>query len=128
MKNIGFGVLAALLLVVSMVFLGVATNGGPSGNGSAGPTTTPSTSVTAGGPDQRDADFLDALGGQVTSVSPYSAQLMGHRVCSALDEGASAADVRAILVQKGLTDAEASRVMLAAVAMYCNENHDKVNP
>lgn len=126
MRDIGFGILGAILLVVSLVAVAFVVN-----NGSNGPAAAPSPSVAASasiapGPDQRDADYLTALGGQVTSVTPYAAQLMGHRVCSALDEGTPVPELRKVLRQKGLTDGEASRIILAAVTMYCAENHDKV--
>jgi hypothetical protein len=50
---------------------------------------------------------------------------MGHRVCTAFVEGSSAADIRRILVQKGLQEAEASRVVLAAVTTFCPDHMDK---
>ena len=62
----------------------------------------------------------------MTSVSTAVAEGMAHRVCSALDEGTSVEDVRKVLVQKGVTLAESSRITLAAVTMYCTENKDKV--
>ena len=124
MRDIGFGILAAILLVVSVLAIGVATNeGDPAPSSPSSPQAAPS---AAAGPDQRNADFLAALGGQVTSVSPYAAQLMGERVCTALDDDTPIPEVRKVLMQKGLTEAEASRVILAAVTMYCDENHDKV--
>ena len=85
-----------------------------------------SATAFAPAPTTRDADFLKALGGQVTSVSAPVAEGMGHRVCSALAEGTSVAEIRGVLVQKGLTPAEATRVILAAVTMYCVENQDLV--
>jgi hypothetical protein len=50
---------------------------------------------------------------------------MGMRACSAFSEGSTAADIRQVLVQKGLDEAEASRVVLAAVSTYCPEYADR---
>lgn len=127
MRDIGFGILGAILLVVSLVVVAVIATNGPATPAAPTPSATAvALASMAPGPDQRDADFLTALGGQVTSVTPYNAQLMGHRVCTALDEGTPVPELRKVLRQKGLTDGEASRIILAAVTMYCAENHDKV--
>jgi hypothetical protein len=131
MRDIGFGVLGAILLIVSLLGAAVVVNRGPSTPPESGPSASASVAASATvspGPDIRDADFLAALGGQVTSVSPGVAEGMGRRVCSALDEGTPIDNVRRVLVQKGVTPAEASRITLAAVTMYCAENHDKVIP
>jgi hypothetical protein len=73
-----------------------------------------------------DEQFMAALGANVNSVSQPVALGMGHRVCTAFAEGSSSADIRRILVQKGLGEAEASRVVLAAVAIFCPDHKDKV--
>jgi hypothetical protein len=118
MRNLGFGLLGALLLVVTLFGLVVL-------DGNAPPSSPPA-SAEPSGPTIRDSDFLKALGGQVTSVSPAVAEGMARRVCSALDEGTPVDEVRKVLVQKGVTPAESSRITLAAVTMYCAENKDKV--
>jgi hypothetical protein len=56
--------------------------------------------------DSGDADFVGALGGRVTSVSNQVAEGMGQRSRSAFAEGSRAADIRQILVQKGLDEVE----------------------
>jgi hypothetical protein len=72
-----------------------------------------------------DNQFLAALGGKATSVGPSIVVGMGHRTCSAFAEGASSARIRRVLVQKGLDEAEASRVVLAAVSTYCRDYADR---
>jgi hypothetical protein len=69
--------------------------------------------------------FMTALGGHVRSVSRAIALGMGHRACIAFTEGTSAADIRGVLVQKGLAPEEASRVVLAAVSTFCPDHKDK---
>jgi hypothetical protein len=75
-----------------------------------------------------DEHFMAALGANVNSVSRPVALGMGHRACTAFGEGASAAEIRRILVQKGLTEAQASRVILAAVSTFCPDYKFKANP
>jgi hypothetical protein len=108
---IGTAVMAAVLLVSCS-----AGESARSGELSAAvvpqPIATPSSHATA---------FIAALGGRVRSVGTPVVEGMGDRTCAAFAEGASAADIRGILVQKGLHDAEASRVLLAAVSTLCPE-------
>ena len=124
MRGVGVAILGGLLLLV--LLLGSAVTGGET---SSQPSASlPASAVSAAAPAIRDEDFAKALGGQVTSVSPAVAQGMGRRVCSALDDGIPADDVRSVLAQKGVTPAEASRIVLAAVTMYCAENKAKAMP
>jgi hypothetical protein len=90
-----------------------------------GPTGATPSSIAIAEHSYYDNQFLTALGGEVTSVNRSIAIGMGHRTCSAFTEGVSAADIRGVLVQKGLAPEEASRVVLAAVSTFCPDHKDK---
>jgi hypothetical protein len=75
-----------------------------------------------------DEVYLTALGAKVMTGSAVEEISMGQRACGALGEGRSAAEVRQVLQAKGLTPAEAGRVMLAAVKAYCPDYAEAVNP
>jgi hypothetical protein len=85
-----------------------------------------STSTTIS--DQKEDAFIAALGGSLGTHSRSETASMGERACGAFGEGYSPADIRDILVRKGLTQAQASRVILAAVVSYCPEFKQKANP
>jgi hypothetical protein len=113
--------LVAVAACAALAFGVVAVNSAPD---PMAPDTTNTTAKT--GAPYYDGQFMAALGANVKSVGRSVALGMGHRVCTAFVEGSSAADIRRILVQKGLQEAEASRVILAAVATFCPDHKDKV--
>jgi hypothetical protein len=114
-----------LVAVVSCALLGTTMWMISSPSPDAG-TAPEGSSVTAAvpGPDQTqffDREFTRALGGRVLSVTVSAAEGMGRRACLAFAEGASASDVRRVLVQKGVSDSEASVIVLASRVAYCPE-------
>lgn len=121
MRNIAFGLLAAVLLMVAFVAWGLPRSG-PSPRSTATPDVAPSASVHVPTPDEA---FLAALAGKVTTVRAEVAEEMGRRVCSAYAEGLTSDDLRTVLIGKGLTPVEANRVILAAAATYCPEFQTK---
>jgi hypothetical protein len=76
-------------------------------------------------PVSADQRFITAVGGTISGLSRDGIQSLGRRACGAFSEGSSAKDIRTILVGKGLTDAQANRVVLAAASTYCPEYGDK---
>jgi hypothetical protein len=112
--------LVAVAACSAIAFGVVAVNSAPE------PTAPYTASATAASePSYYEGHFITALGGRVNSVTRVVLLGMGHRVCTAFVEGSSAADIRRILVQKGLQEAEASRVVLAAVTTFCPDHMDK---
>lgn len=106
---------------------------GSSTDASTGPS---SAAETFGAPDasaasasmssaEKEQRFMAAVGSGVPDVPREVALSMAQRTCSAFSEGATASDIRDILVRKGLTPAQASRVVLAAVSTYCQEFRDR---
>ena len=67
-------------------------------------------------------------GSSLTGMNREMVMMLGLRACGALSEGSTAVKVRGVLTAKGLTPAQASRVMLSAVSALCPEYKDKVNP
>jgi hypothetical protein len=74
-----------------------------------------------------DQLYLKALGAEVRMGSQEGAISVGRRVCGALDEGRTPQEVRTILFEKGFTDVEAGRIMLASVRAYCPDKASIVN-
>ena len=74
---------------------------------------------------EKERRFMAAVGSGVPDVPREVALSMAQRTCSAFSEGATASDIRDILARKGLTPAQASRVVLAAVSTYCPEFRDR---
>jgi hypothetical protein len=82
---------------------------------------TPAPAATSEGPRSADEDYLTALGGSLPYTSRKIALTLGQRTCGAFLEGSSAADIRTVLVTKGLSPTQSNRVVLAAVATICPE-------
>ena len=122
MRNIAFGLMAVVLLLVAFVAWGLPRSGQQ-------PTVAvPSSQAPpSGGVHVPTADeaFLAALAGKVTTVRAEVAEEMGRRVCSAYAEGLTSDDLRTVLIGKGLTAVEANRIILAAAATYCPEFQTK---
>ena len=72
-----------------------------------------------------DQPFLEDLGTARGGLSIDVVVTMAERVCGAFSEGSTAADIRGILARRGLTTAEAARLLLAAVSNYCPEFRDR---
>jgi hypothetical protein len=112
--------------VASLIFVLTACGGSAASNTSA---SMPIPGVTAPrSQEQRDDQFITALGSPGAGQSRELLLEVGTRACSAFGEGASAAEIRQILRQKGLDDALASRVVLAATVVYCPEFKKLANP
>jgi len=77
---------------------------------------------------EKQQRFVEAIGAQGGNASRDALLSMGERTCSAFGEGASAADIRGILMVKGLSQAQASRVILAAAMTLCPEFKKDANP
>jgi hypothetical protein len=126
-----FGVVVAVLLVVLVAgWLFMNMDSGKSAGQTASVEAAPSTASGDANPIPRpffDEQYLKAIGAAVPFSSRDSALSVGRRACGALDEGRSPAEVRQILTQKGFTDAQAGRIMLAAAMAYCPEHAKKVN-
>jgi hypothetical protein len=102
----------------------VGCSSGASTSQSAAPSATATLSTVAA----EDEKFITVLGVAGASITKEQALSSGRRACGALGEGQSPADIRSLLVQKGLSDAQASRLMLAAAKVYCPEFEKVVNP
>ena len=122
MRNIAFGLIAAVLLLVAFVAWGLPR----SGQETTGVVSTPATSSASVHVPTPDEAFLAALAGTVTTVRAEVAEEMGQRVCSAFAEGRTSDDLRTVLIGKGLTPVETNRVILAAAATYCPEFQTRV--
>jgi len=118
----------AVLGILAVVMVACVACGGTS----ATPADTATVSMSASATPsltrvQRDDRFITASG-LVDSGSRDGLISLGERACGAFAEGSKADAIRAIFVGKGLTPTEANRVLLAAVAVYCPEFGNSVNP
>jgi hypothetical protein len=116
-----------LVAVVGCVLLGTTmwTQSGSPHSDDGGARVSGVTSTAPVGADKAqffDREFARALGGRVQSVTLSVAEGMGQRACSAFAEGASAVNVRRVLMQKGVSDNEASLIVLASRVAYCPEH------
>lgn len=111
----------------AIVALGAGLVGCSSGSSSS-PSIAPSATATLSVIAAEDEQFITVLGVAGASITKEQALSSGRRACGALAEGQKPADIRSLLVQKGLTEAQASRLMLAAAKVYCPEFEKVVNP
>jgi hypothetical protein len=77
---------------------------------------------------EQERRFLADMGSAGSRFSKRVVLSMGQRACGALAEGSEPEALRQPMLNFGVTEAESSRVLLAAVATMCPEFGEKVNP
>jgi hypothetical protein len=112
-----------LALVLGLAACSATSNASaPSSSASAATSGEPAAQVAL------DTEYMTAVGGALAGQSKTAVIALGLRTCGAFSEGSTATDIRNILEQKGLDEAQASRVILAAAAIYCPEFKKLANP
>ena len=104
----------------SAPFASASSAPGPDAVASAGATTSPLS--------EEDAAFVAALGSGLTGLNASTAISVAKRTCGAFQEKSTVDDIRAVLADKNISAAQSTRIILAAVTVYCPEFKDRVAP